>query len=1191
MPNLPNRVGSLVAYFIPGVLAAASLLGQPVVRAQAPNVPVPLTVVQGTAKTVGGKPLAGATLYLRELPGSQGWPPGIQDQETVVTDAQGHFAWTVPKELTQEFSMEVPLDTSAPECYLLPLAAGWKATVSLAQSYRNANADMGRRDLLEKATRKCETHWIKTGKNPEMTVVAPETGLVTLKLRGPSGQSLAMQTVQIVVPGTFTDYEGGVVYEGQTDAAGRIQLPHYPGLLQLIVSVPGIGFGSTGMFELLKDSDVSPALPPLAPFARLSGSLAPALVKPGAYVHLEDYGPGDHSWYDPQALVDPYGRFTLDGVLPGQHRLVLVGGQTEVQAAEVTVHPGEEVTGLVLKPKVIDPANARFNVSPDPAAQAQAAKPMVRGRVTDTAGQPVAGADVYAVCSYDNGMRGMQDTLTAKTGTDGGYVITGLPVGQGGPSVSMIAVKAGYPVAVATAQTDQPVTGAAPNLATSFQSDLVLPDGHPSLTIQVLQDGKPLAGASVHLSPESGPGQSNGFSFMFRPSGHGPARQRANECLSPSGITDAGGEVRFRDLTPGLWDVSAFLGIQQMGIFGNSGTGWSGSSQGISVSTGPPRRFILSVHQSPADAALRVLAPDGQPSADPSVSFQFGLAVYPNGSGTSLTLDKEGNGHFSLTEPGLWRVVTRFRDTALDSMPASTEPFYEGSALLAVSPALPPSMPVLIRTAKREPGHIQVRLIDKAGRPAAGAVSAGDPFDPFGGSKYAASLGANGETVFSGMPSGSYLLRANFKKPAALPLLGHDGGAFPPDAALTGVSLLVPQTAVVKANAETLITFRPQLQGYIRGKVIASDSPTNYAVYPEGYFEMRPVFDYNKKTGEFVAGPFSPGKTTLRVQKVTQGNADYASNGEDFPVDIPAGKVLPVTLTLALSAPSVPLHDRPLTGRVFLPDGKTPAWGARVALLVPETEPPVKMALTDALGQLTIADYWNSDGIPQQPSPGSPAEAVLVAWLPGSNGAVIVPANAEMDARLVLPPAVEVSGRVTVGGASVLGTPSSFRVLAAYQGRGKLNRLLNVDTTAQSDGTFVLSGLTPGTYRVQGARDGLWLSQSQTLVVTDSSLPPLTLDIAPPGTPMLLHLTNAAGQALPERIVTLNRPAGPLTDLLWPRTATADTHGDLWLDGLEAGPQMIDGTAAFTVPPLSGAASRIAVTRTVILARQALGKE
>ncbi len=144
-------------------------------------------------------------------------------------------------------------------------------------------------------------------------------------------------------------------------------------------------------------------------------------------------------------------------------------------------------------------------------------------------------------------------------------------------------------------------------------------------------------------------------------------------------------------------------------------------------------------------------------------------------------------------------------------------------------------------------------------------------------------------------------------------------------------------------------------------------------------------------------------------------------------------------------------------------------------------------------------------------------------------------------------------GKVTVDGQPVSSINSSFRVFAAYQGHGNLNDLLSVDATPQADGTFELRGLTPGTYLVQAARDGIWMSKPETLVVSNGSLPDLGLDIPEPGAAVDLTIVDKAGKRVPYAEIKIQGADGPLAHRLWPEMIIADCSGCLHLEGLSAG--------------------------------------
>ena len=250
-------------------------------------------------------------------------------------------------------------------------------------------------------------------------------------------------------------------------------------------------------------------------------------------------------------------------------------------------------------------------------------------------------------------------------------------------------------------------------------------------------------------------------------------------------------------------------------------------------------------------------------------------------------------------------------------------------------------------------------------------------------------------------------------------------------------------------------------------------------------------------------------------------------------------------------------------GEVFLPDGHTPAWGARVVIVDPEDWPTTiqRQARTDATGHLMAITHPGvclyPEGAWPVPPPGNPPGPVVVAWLPGAHGATILPYVPGQPLHITLPAAASVRGRVTLGGRSVANVKSSFRVLAAYQGRGVVNSVLSVDLTPQVDGTFLLAGLTPGTYQVQAVRDGIWMSATRTLTVKTGILPAVKLDIPEAGQAVDLRMVDAAGNPLPGATVRVSHPQGPLTDEIWPKAFTADGAGRLQLEGLNAGPETL----------------------------------
>jgi hypothetical protein len=138
-------------------------------------------------------------------------------------------------------------------------------------------------------------------------------------------------------------------------------------------------------------------------------------------------------------------------------------------------------------------------------------------------------------------------------------------------------------------------------------------------------------------------------------------------------------------------------------------------------------------------------------------------------------------------------------------------------------------------------------------------------------------------------------------------------------------------------------------------------------------------------------------------------------------------------------------------------------------------------------------------------------------------------------------------------------------VLAACDGKGKLNDLLSVDVSAEAYGNFELVGLTPGTYRVQAAMDGIWLSREVRLTVEPERVErePLLLDIGEPGTASVVEVVRPDGKPIPGKSAKIIRPDGPLTDRLWPAEFISDGAGVVHIPPLEFGSHKvrIAGTA------------------------------
>jgi hypothetical protein len=183
----------------------------------------------------------------------------------------------------------------------------------------------------------------------------------------------------------------------------------------------------------------------------------------------------------------------------------------------------------------------------------------------------------------------------------------------------------------------------------------------------------------------------------------------------------------------------------------------------------------------------------------------------------------------------------------------------------------------------------------------------------------------------------------------------------------------------------------------------------------------------------------------------------------------------------------------------------------------------------------------------------------------------------------VLPPPRNASGRVTLGGQAIMSQNARVRVMAGHQGSGVLDGPLSVEAIVDADGRFTLRGLTPGTYQVQAARDGIWLSRSVTLKVAPDERPAdLALDIPEPGAAVTLALVDDNDRPAGRRRLKLARPEGPFM-ALWPEHSATGADGTLNVRGLEVGAHqfLIEGEDAprtFLVPSVSQAPARLVFT-------------
>jgi protocatechuate 3,4-dioxygenase beta subunit len=1001
----------------------------------------------------------------------------------------------------------------------------------------------------------------------------PETTAdVELAVRDPQGKPLVGAAVEILPLTRDHPQDKRAPVKATTDDRGVARFSWPVRVDRVRILAEGVGYGATGAFEVLEGKIARPSAPPLVPYGVIEGTVAKALLQPGTCVCMPEMDTGQQR----RATCDAEGRFVLEDVPCGVRWLRALAGDKPLGIeARVRVEPGRRVRALFHKSE--EPV-----IRPEPPVQREKEKEeqvvWAAGVVRDEQGRPVEGAAVYAIASYHGGLRMYETIRSAQTDDKGRWEIKGegsLSMFSGG----LLARKPGRPPAFlplpvpdeeARAKDDAPYRNC----------ELVLSDQGGRLEVTVLGGDKPLAKAAVQLAGAGGP---HLYNSIYVGAAREPERDEVESILHPTATTDDDGVARFRDLVPGVYSIYTAAGNAGAARAVRENRLWSdrtvphAACSGVAVRAGETRKFQLAAYPQPNRVRLRVLQPDGKPITNRSPAFEWGEAVSGAGWSSGLNLDENGAGEHDFEAPGLWRVSFHYRDSPVHQFPIRGTPYYEAAGVVAVSPLLENGRTVALTAYRHEPGVLVVQLQDLDGKPAHGAVL----IDRFAEQPaLAGSTDDKGVGRFEGVEAWEHDLEAHLDG-LDVPDLRFGDAPFPKDEELIGRAALFPQKVATANDRETSVTIRPTRVGHVRGVVRPPKGrpASDYGVQCyEGSKLSTFAVHYDGESGEFVLGPLAEGKATVRVICRTANWAECAAKELEVrndkvaraeftpPAEVkpqaPGGE--PAKALLGVGGLSL-LGKGPegVRGQVLLSDGKTPAAAARLAVFLPDVWSARGWGGTDARGRIYMEEtVWQHSSDKPGRRPGSPEGPVVVAWLPGACGATVAPlaGGAEQPLKVVLPPPLRVQGKVTVGGKAVQGRKNQFRVLAAYEGKGKLDGLLS----AEADGGFELAGLTPGTYQVQAAMDGIWLSRAVRLTVKPGAAPPeaLTLDIGEPGPASVLELVRRDGKPVPGGTATVVRPEGPLTDLLWPAEFTADGAGAIRIPPLEAGGHKVRVTGA-----------------------------
>jgi hypothetical protein len=706
-------------------------------------------------------------------------------------------------------------------------------------------------------------------------------------------------------------------------------------------------------------------------------------------------------------------------------------------------------------------------------------------------------------------------------------------------------------------------------------ANVLLPTRPAALEVVVRRDDGPRAGVPVtaYLEDE----ELTPF-LPFRPE-NDHVKQLA-DTLSPIVMTGQDGVARFKHLLPGRYHVrvaDADL-CKRVEDCGNPSPReiW-GAADGVPVFEGVSR-VEVGFSKRAARGAFRVVeAAAVKSSRNLDVESDRG-----GPTGWDAQVGSAGVVQLGLSPLGLWPFTVKVGSGNWEFVPGKAYAAEVG--VVGVSPNLGNFVsPLTMRQIGQASARITV--LDAAGKPALAEVQLGirgslkpperKETDP------------DGTVLFTGLMPDSGMVHVSLPDVPAVDL-GDCTTRLSPAEALRGrVEVLDRQTAL-PSGREAALVMRAQPIGYIHGKLRqpagqdAAAAHTNMLLSDQASLQGARL-RHCPSTGEFLAGPFAAGIVHLGAVNGYPGfglpetsAATEVEPGQVTELELIAPPIVPEQLGADGQVMNILPGGPRLMGHVFLADGVTPAWAARVLYYHPDYEEPVAFALTNARGETQMQSVVGR-GLPSNFGGVAPplAAPVVAALIPGSTGVAIVPAPAMPGdvLRIVLPAPLSTHGQVTIGGVAPVSRPGAIRVLAGYQGRGALDRLLSLDVTADPEGKFVLSGLTPGRYLVQATLDNIWLSPAVSMEVGSTDPAPPTLDISAPGAPIMLHLIDKTGHPVIGAAVDVERPTGPLADRLPAVQWISNSEGLIAFPTLETGRHLVhsvdDGTTlAIDVPAL-----------------------
>ena len=215
-----------------------------------------------------------------------------------------------------------------------------------------------------------------------------QTGEVELRILTPGGQPAANAEVLIGSTDRSSQGLGWQPRSVKSDKDGKVAVSWPIGIRTFRVSVKGIGYGLTGLTQVLPGKRAEAFLPPLAPWAIIRGQLPPDLRTPDVQLKVDAVASSD------AILVAPKADGAFQAEVPAGDWWIKVsdkGRQTAQSPGTIAVFPGQTVTVSALEKSSPDSLFGPGGLAlPSAPAERLPGATWVRGVVRDVAGKPVA---------------------------------------------------------------------------------------------------------------------------------------------------------------------------------------------------------------------------------------------------------------------------------------------------------------------------------------------------------------------------------------------------------------------------------------------------------------------------------------------------------------------------------------------------------------------------------------------------------------------------------------------------------------------------------------------------------------------------------------------------------------------------------------------------------------------------------